>query len=217
MKKNNKIIGILAVLFVVVIVGASILYNQLSSKMKSNNLMQEATGEAELKEDSAAAENDSADTENSSAEDEASQNSEQSQVPDFTVTDSDGNEVKLSDFFGKPIVLNFWASWCGPCKSEMPDFDEAYKELGEDIEFLMVNMTDGSRETVEKAKAHVEEQGYSFPVYFDTATDAAITYQVMSIPTTYFIDENGYGIAQAAGAIDRETLQKGIDMIFPTE
>ena len=60
------------------------------------------------------------------------------QALDFTVQDWEGNMVKLSDFFGKPIVLNFWASWCGPCKMEMPDFNELYLELGEDVHFLMV-------------------------------------------------------------------------------
>ena len=70
-----------------------------------------------------------------------------------------------------------------------------YNELGEEIHFLMVNMTDGSRETVDAAKAFIEAQGYTFPVYFDTEMDAAITYGVNSIPTTYFIDADGYAIA----------------------
>ena len=112
-------------------------------------------------------------------------------APDFTVLDESGNEVSLSDFVGKPVVLNFWASWCGPCKVEMPDFNEAYLEYQDDIHFLMVNLTDGSRETMETALNHVEEQGYSFPIYYDTESDAAITYSIRSIPTTYFIDANG--------------------------
>ena len=109
--------------------------------------------------------------------------------------------------------MNFWASWCGPCKSEMPDFNEAYAELGEDIHFLMVNMTDGSRETLETARSYVEEQGFSFPVYYDTDYSAAVAYSVYSLPSTYFIDADGNAVARAAGAIDRETLQQGIDMI----
>ena len=81
-------------------------------------------------------------------------------APDFIVYDSEGNEVALSDFLGQPVVLNFWASWCGPCKSEMPDFQEVYEEYGEEVQFLMVNLTDGSQETVESASDYIANNGY---------------------------------------------------------
>lgn len=136
-------------------------------------------------------------------------------APDFTVYDADGNAYKLSDFRGKPVVLNFWASWCGPCKMEMPDFNTTYGELGDELHFLMVNMTDGSQETFESASSFIADSGYTFPVYYDTSYEAAIAYSVYSLPTTYFIDQEGHAIAQATGAIDAETLQRGIDMIYP--
>lgn len=135
-------------------------------------------------------------------------------APDFTVYDIDGKAYKLSDFRGKPVVLNFWASWCGPCKMEMPDFNTAYGELGDELHFLMVNMTDGSQETQESASSFIAGTGYTFPVYYDTGYEAAIAYSVYSLPTTYFIDAEGYAVAQATGAIDAETLQRGIDMIY---
>ena len=122
--------------------------------------------------------------------------------------------IKKDNFEGKPVILNFWASWCGPCKSEMPDFDEAYREYGENIHFLMVNMTDGYQETIESAKEMIADSGYSFPIYYDTDLEAARAYSVYSIPTTYFLDENGYIIAQGRGALDAQTLQTGIDYIY---
>ena len=134
-------------------------------------------------------------------------------APDFTVYDREGNPHRLSDYFGKPIVLNFWASWCGPCQMEMPDFQEKYLEVGEEVQFLMVNLTDGYRETVEVASGFIESQGYTFPVLFDTASEAAQLYGVYSIPTTYFIDAKGQAIGRAQGAINVFTLQRGIDAI----
>lgn len=139
----------------------------------------------------------------------------QASAPDFTVQDGEENPVKLSDMVGKPVVLNFWASWCPPCKMEMPDFQEAFTEYGDSVHFMMVNLTDGGRETVDTAKKYVEDQGYTFPVYFDTGSEAAIVYGIMAVPATFFIDAEGKPVARASGAIDRETLEKGIEMVLP--
>ena len=94
----------------------------------------------------------------------------------------------------------------------MPDFHEKYLEIGDEVHFLMVNMT-GGRETLSNAKAFISEKGYTFPVFYDIDTDAAMIYEVYSLPTTYFIDEEGHLVAQATGAISSDTLQRGIDMI----
>ena len=133
-------------------------------------------------------------------------------APDFTVYDGAGNEVHLSDYLGKPVVLNFWASWCGPCRMEMPHFQEKQLELEGEVQFLMVNVTTG-RETLESAQEFIAGQGYTFPVFYDTEADAAMAYGAYSLPATYFIDAEGYAIAHARGAIDAATLQTGIDMI----
>lgn len=130
---------------------------------------------------------------------------------DFVVTDMDGNAVKLSDYFGKPIIINFWATWCGPCKSELPAFDDAYKEYGEDITFLMVNLTDGRRDTVDSVKEFVSENEYSFPVYFDTEFDGSNAYKVSSIPLTVLIDKNGNLYGSHLGAMSESTLGEYIN------
>lgn len=136
------------------------------------------------------------------------------QALDFTVQDWEGNMVKLSDFFGKPIVLNFWASWCPPCKAELPDFDDACKKYDGEVVFLMVNMTDNQMETVEVAKDFIKTYGYDFPVYFDVSYEAAMVYGVRSIPQTYFINAEGEAVATATGMISAAQLEQGISMIY---
>ncbi len=194
--KIKVIIGILV--FAVIIGGAYIAYDKLSGEYENNTLATNAPAITNP---------------NSPQPVQTTAKAELSKAPDFTVYDAEGNEFRLSDFIGKPVVLNFWASWCPPCKMEMPDFNEMYKEKGTEFQFLMVNLTDNSRETVETAKSFIDSTGYEFPVYFDKDIDAARKYNTYSIPVTYFIDKDGYMAAYAQGAIDKETLQKGMDMI----
>ncbi len=194
MKKIVILIVALAAL-IGILVGGVILYEKLSADYAPQFDFTEQSGEV-------------------SREDDAQGDPSEYAAPDFTVYDGEGNAVKLSDFKGKPIVLNFWASWCPPCQSEMPDFDVMYKQYGDEVVFMMVNCTDGSRETVEGAKAFIEGKHYSFPVYYDTDLDASTKYGAYSIPMTYFVDAKGDLVVHARGAISGDQLGQGISMIM---
>lgn len=110
---------------------------------------------------------------------------------DFTLKDLEGNDVSLSDFEGKIVLLNFWATWCKFCDIEMPDLEKLYTE-NEGIVVLGVNVG----EDIDLVKDYVDEKNLSFPIVLDETTEIASDYLVSGLPTTYFIDENGmiYGV-----------------------
>ena len=190
MEKTYKILKVvlLVLIFVALLLGATRLYDSLSSQVQMDTLGAQAAEEGTEKTREAA--------------------------PDFTIYDLEGNAHKLSDFRGKPVILNFWATWCGYCQVEMPDFDEKFREYGNDVHFIMLNVTDGAQETVESASAFIQENGYSFPVYYDTDMDATGSYNTSGLPVTYFIDADGNFVAWQQGMMTAETLQVGIDMLL---
>ena len=133
-------------------------------------------------------------------------------APDFTVYDAQGNEVKLSDYLGTPVVINFWATWCPPCKNEMPDFQRAYVKYGYKIQFLMINVAAG-RDTVPVVKSFINKKGYTFPVFYDTDFNASDTYNITGIPTTYFISADGYIVSYVVGSVSGDALNQEINKI----
>ena len=199
--KSKKTLILLVLVFILLLAGAAFLYNRLKEEYAPEQLTVQTKPQSTVPAQQA--------TQSSVQE---TTEAAPMTAPDFTVYDAQGNKVDLSDFFGKPIVLNFWASWCGPCKMEMPDFQEKYLTMGEELQFFMVNMTAG-RETRQSADEFITQQGYTFPVFYDLDGDAAYTYSATSLPTTYFISAEGHLVARAVGAIDANTLQRGIDMI----
>ena len=135
-------------------------------------------------------------------------------APDFTVYDVTGKAVKLSDFRGKPVVLNFWASWCGPCQSEMPHFQKLYEEVGDQVQFVMVNLADAWGDTKASAENLLKKQGYTFPVYYDTQGVLTNLYGISGVPATLFLDEQGAVVAAWSGALTEQYLRQGISVII---
>lgn len=200
--KNKVVLIIIAVLFVAALIVSVKIYGRLSEK----------TDPPANTQSQSAAERINSDT----AEGNSSENAESDSVEkaaDFYAFDLDGNKVTLAQKIGKPVVVNFWATWCPPCKAELPHFEKLYKELGGEVEFMMVDMTDGGRETVDDVKDFVKENGYTFPVYCDSDQNAAMTYSVYSIPVTLFIDKEGNLSDMRIGVLDEETLKSGIEKI----
>ncbi|MBR1771538.1 MAG: redoxin domain-containing protein [Lachnospiraceae bacterium] len=202
-KKWNWIVG--AVAFVLLMTGAGIFYNWLAADYQRNEEnVGPDTVQSGYQADAGAEKTERTPETQESA---ADANAEQTVAAvDFSMLDTVGETVQLSAHFGKPVVLNFWATWCGPCQAEMPYFNEAYGQYGEQVDFMMVNLTDGVRDTVESAGAFVQEQGYTFPVYFDAQQQGMYAYGVMSIPTTLLINEQGEIVSYYVGSMTREIL-----------
>ena len=122
-------------------------------------------------------------------------------APDFTAVLTDGTEFTLSEQQGKVVLLNFWATWCGPCVREMPAFEKLYGEYGEDIAILAVNCM----ESEDIVKAFQDENGYTFPIACDPEGDVSLKYPSQGIPYTLVIDEKGIIQNIYVGAADAET------------
>ena len=112
------------------------------------------------------------------------------------------------------MIINFWATWCGPCQVEMPCFDTAYQTYGDEIAFLMVNLTDGFQDTVDGVKEFIAEKGYTFPVYYDTEYSGAQAYGVYSIPMTIMVDPDGNLFYSMIGTISEEKLETAVKALL---
>ena len=142
-------------------------------------------------------------------------------APDFTLVDQYGNEHTLSDYKGKTVFLNFWATWCGPCRSEMPEIQALYEKYGENEEDLVVlgvatpNL--GQEGSAEDIAAFLEDQGYTFPTVMDETGFISAMYGISAYPTTFMIDADGnvYGYVASAltGDIMESIVQQTMDSV----
>jgi DsbE subfamily thiol:disulfide oxidoreductase len=120
-------------------------------------------------------------------------------APDFTLLNPDGKKVSLKDFRGKVVFLNFWATWCGPCREEMPAMQRLYQEFrGRGFEIIGVNVKDRRPD----ALAFVKQLQVTYPILFDPQGEAGVLYGAFGMPLTYLIDRNGIVIARLLGDAD---------------
>ena len=125
------------------------------------------------------------------------------QIDNFEMTLLDGTKTSFEEYKGKKILLNFWATWCGPCVGEMPAFQKLSEEYPDELVILAVNCSE-DKDTVQK---FIDNNGYTFPIVLDT--DGAIQTMfggIYSIPVTVIIDEDGYIVASHVGAADADTM-----------
>ena len=146
----------------------------------------------------------------------AAEEEEATPAPDFTLTDQYGNTHTLSDYKGKTVFLNFWATWCGPCQREMPEIQELYERYGKNEGDLIVlgvanpttdenpNNSDVSQEEVEQ---FLTDHGYTFPVVMDTTSDVFYQYMIRSFPTTFMIDKDGNVFGYASGTLSGDMME----------
>ncbi|WP_338452339.1 TlpA disulfide reductase family protein [Niallia oryzisoli] len=127
-------------------------------------------------------------------------------APDFEVKNLAGETVKLSDFQGKKVLLNFWATWCPPCKEEMPDMEKFHKQAGDDVVILAVNI-----DPQYNVNKFVTEMGITFPILLDEKDEVNSMYQVLTIPTTYFIDEKGIIRHKYISAMTEDIMKQYVD------
>ncbi|NMA62210.1 MAG: TlpA family protein disulfide reductase [Firmicutes bacterium] len=134
-------------------------------------------------------------------------------VPDFALLTKDNETIRLSDYKGKIVVLNFWASWCPPCRAEMPDFQKLHDELEESGEavLLLLNQIDGSRETLKTGTSYLEKNNFTMVNLFDHGLVGGGIFGIPGLPTTVVIDREGYLSSYVVGTTTKATVQKMIE------
>ena len=124
-------------------------------------------------------------------------------APDFELETLDGEKKKLSDLRGERVMVNFWATWCPPCRAEIPDLQKFHEN--EDITILAVNLTE-TEQDMDKVEEFVDDFGMTFPILLDTETEVADTYKIQPIPSSFMVDSNGRIQFVALGAMHYDMM-----------
>lgn len=134
-------------------------------------------------------------------------------APDISMQDASGKTVKLSDLKGTPVVLNFWYSGCPHCKKEMPAFDAAYKQYGNQVKFVMLDDVKAERNR-DDGKKYIQSSGFTFPVFYDTEGNAMNMYGLRAYPATIFIDAEGKIVNKHIGEMTEADLVKNLKTLL---
>ena len=146
--------------------------------------------------------------------DSAGDEKEAPSAVDFELVDQYGNTHKLSDYKGKVVFLNFWATWCPPCKMEMPNIEELYKKYNynkDDVVILGVAQPGGQEKSISGIKEFINSNGYTFPTVFDESGDVFGRYYIRSLPTTFMIDKEGKIYGYVSGALSKDQMNSIIN------
>jgi cytochrome c biogenesis protein CcmG/thiol:disulfide interchange protein DsbE len=134
------------------------------------------------------------------------------QAPHFSLTGMDNQTYRFSGTREKVLVLNFWASWCGPCRMEAPDLRKLYLKYQHQVDFYAINVT--NNDSLEGAKAFVEQFKLPFPVPLDTTGEVADKYRINAFPTTYIIDKQGVVRQKIIGMIDPQHFERELKKVL---